>query len=68
MPATSGGSPPVFPPSRLTSTPPRFFRGDPRYGGSDLPLAYTTMRVAWLRYYAEAGVTATIHQLRHSQG
>jgi integrase len=43
------------------------FRGDPRYGGSNLPLGYTTVRVAWLRYCAEAGVTATIHQLRHSR-
>ncbi len=43
------------------------FRGDPRYGGSALPLDYTTVRHAWQRYCAAAGVTATIHQLRHSR-
>lgn len=55
------------------------FRGDPRYGGSTLPLDYTTVRRAWQRYCAAAGVQAetvgtvgavgavTIHQLRHSR-
>lgn len=43
------------------------FRGDPRYGGSALPLGYTTARRAWQRYCAVAGVTATLHQLRHSR-
>lgn len=57
------------------------FRGDPRYGGSTLPLDYTTVRRAWQRYCAAAGVkvgkvgggngdgdaTVTIHQLRHSR-
>lgn len=51
--------------SRITSG--SVFRGDPRYGGSNLPLGYTTVRVAWHRDCAEAGVTATIHQLRHSR-
>ena len=37
------------------------FRGDPRYGGSALPLDYTTVRHAWQRYCTAAGVTATIH-------
>jgi site-specific recombinase XerD len=49
------------------------FRGDPRYGGSALPLDYTTVRRAWQRYCEAAGVksgtagAATIHQLRHSR-
>ncbi len=43
------------------------FRGDPRYGGSALPLDYTTVRHAWQRYCTAAGVVATIHQLRHSR-
>lgn len=43
------------------------FRGDPRYGGSALPWGYTTARRAWQRYCAVAGVTATLHQLRHSR-
>lgn len=57
------------------------FRGDPRYGGSALPLDYTTVRRAWQRYCSIAGVksgkagvgtanaadAATIHQLRHSR-
>lgn len=43
------------------------FRGDPRYGGSNLPLDYTTVRHAWRRYCEQAGVQAIIHQLRHSR-
>jgi integrase len=43
------------------------FRGDPRYGGSNRPMDYTTVRRAWLRYCQAAGVEATIHQLRHSR-
>ena len=43
------------------------FRGDPRYGGSSLPLDYSTLRRAWLWYCQQAGVAATIHQLRHSR-
>jgi integrase/recombinase XerD len=43
------------------------FRGDPRYGGGTLPLAYTTARRAWQHYCTAAGVQATIHQLRHSR-
>jgi integrase/recombinase XerD len=42
------------------------FRGDPRFGGSALPLDYTTVRRAWRHYCALAGVTATMHQLRHT--
>ena len=34
------------------------FRGDPRYGGSALPLDYTTVRRAWQRYCATAGLKA----------
>jgi len=51
--------------SRITSG--SVFRGDPRYGGSNLPVGYTTARAAWRRYCGEAGVVATIHQLRHSR-
>ena len=43
------------------------FRGDARYGGSNLPLDYTTALRAWQRYCRQAGVEATIHQLRHSR-
>lgn len=43
------------------------FRGDPRYGGSPLPLDYSVLRKAWQRYCKQAGVQATIHQLRHSR-
>jgi len=43
------------------------FRGDPRYGGSALPLDYITVRHAWQRYCAAADVVATTHQLRHSR-
>lgn len=43
------------------------FRGDPRYGGSNLPMDYTTVRRAWQHYCSEAKVQATIHQLRHSR-
>jgi len=43
------------------------FRGDPRYGGSPLPLDYTVVHKAWQKYCRSAGVQATIHQLRHSR-
>ena len=43
------------------------FRGDPRYGGSPLPLDYSVLRKAWQKYCKQAGVQATIHQLRHSR-
>ncbi|MFL5652792.1 MAG: tyrosine-type recombinase/integrase [Ktedonobacteraceae bacterium] len=43
------------------------FRGDPRYGGSPLPLDYSVLRKAWQNYCKQAGVQATIHQLRHSR-
>ena len=43
------------------------FRGDPRYGGSPLPLEYSVVHYAWQKYCKEAGVEATIHQLRHSR-
>ncbi len=43
------------------------FRGDVRYGGSNLPLDYSVAHYAWQKYCAAAGVTATIHQLRHSR-
>ena len=42
------------------------FRGDPRFGGSNLPLDYSTLRRAWQWYCQQANVQATIHQLRHS--
>jgi integrase/recombinase XerD len=43
------------------------FRGDPRYGGSPLPLEYSVVHYAWQKYCNQAGVEATIHQLRHSR-
>jgi integrase/recombinase XerD len=43
------------------------FRGDPRYGGSPLPLEYSVVHYAWQKYCRLAGVEATIHQLRHSR-
>lgn len=43
------------------------FRGDPRYGGSPLPLEYSVVHYAWQKYCTHAGVEATIHQLRHSR-
>ena len=43
------------------------FRGDPRYGGSPLPLEYSVAHYAWQKYCQAAGVEATIHQLRHSR-
>ena len=43
------------------------FRGDPRYGGSPLPLEYSVVHYAWQKYCRAAGVEATIHQLRHSR-
>jgi integrase/recombinase XerD len=44
------------------------FRGDPRYGGSPLPLEYSVAHYAWQKYCKIAGVEeATIHQLRHSR-
>jgi integrase/recombinase XerD len=43
------------------------FRGDPRYGGSPLPLEYSVVHYAWQKYCKKAGVEATIHQLRHSR-
>ena len=42
------------------------FQGDPRRGGGGAPLDYSSVRYAWSRYCAHAGVTATIHQLRHA--
>jgi len=42
------------------------FQGDPRRGGSGAPLDCSSVRYAWNRYCAHAGVTATIHQLRHA--
>ncbi len=43
------------------------FRGDPRHGGSPLPLEYSVVHYAWQKYCKTAGVEATIHQLRHSR-
>ncbi len=43
------------------------FRGDRRYGGSTLPLEYSVAHDAWQQYCEQAGITATIHQLRHSR-
>lgn len=44
------------------------FRGDPRYGGSPLPLEYSVAHYAWQKYCKIAGVEdATIHQLRYSR-
>jgi integrase/recombinase XerD len=43
------------------------FRGDRRYGGSNLPLEYSVAHYAWQKYCRKAGVTGTIHQLRHSR-
>lgn len=43
------------------------FRGDPKHGGSNLPMDYTTALRAWTRYCRKAGVQATIHQLRHNR-
>jgi site-specific recombinase XerD len=43
------------------------FRGDQRYGGSNRPLDYSVAHYAWQKYCTTAGVTATIHQLRHSR-
>lgn len=43
------------------------FRGDPRYGGGPLPLEYSVVHYAWQKYCQQAGVKATIHQLRHSR-
>ncbi|HEY7417282.1 MAG TPA: tyrosine-type recombinase/integrase, partial [Ktedonobacteraceae bacterium] len=37
------------------------FRGDPRYGGSPLPLEYSVVHYAWQKYCQAAGVEATIH-------
>ncbi len=51
--------------SRITSG--SVFRGDPRYGGSPLPLEYSVVHYAWQRYCKAAEVEATIHQLRHSR-
>ncbi len=42
------------------------FQGDPQRGGGGAPLDYSSVRYAWGRYCAHAGVTATIHQLRHA--
>jgi len=42
------------------------FQGDPRRGGGGAPLDDSSVRYAWNRYCAHAGVTATIHQLRHT--
>src|SRR6266699_914858 len=44
------------------------FRGDPRYGGSTLPLDDTVVHKAWQKYCRAAGVEGTIHQLRHARG
>ena len=43
------------------------FRGDPRYGGSSLPLEYSVAHYAWQKYCQNAEIQATIHQLRHSR-
>ena len=51
--------------NRLTSG--SVFRGDPRYGGSPLPLEYSVVHYAWQKYCKQVGVEATIHQLRHSR-
>ena len=51
--------------SRITSG--SVFRGDPRYGGSPLPLEYSVVHYAWQKYCKEAQVEGTIHQLRHSR-
>src|SRR6266699_357100 len=48
--------------SRITSG--SVFRGDPRYGGSPLPLEYSVVHYAWQKYCKAAGVEATIPQLR----
>jgi len=54
-----------FKQSHITSS--SVFRGDPRYGGSPLPLNYTVVHKAWQKYCRTVGVEATIHQLRHSR-
>lgn len=51
--------------SRITAG--SLFRGDPRYGGSSLPLDYSVLRKACQNHCKQAGVQATIHQLRHSR-
>ncbi|BCL82207.1 tyrosine recombinase XerD [Ktedonobacteria bacterium brp13] len=51
--------------SRITSG--SVFRGDPRYGGSPLPLEYSVAHYAWHKYCRAAEIQATIHQLRHSR-
>ncbi len=43
------------------------FRGDPRYGGSPLPLEYSVAHYAWQKYCQKVEIQATIHQLRHSR-
>ena len=43
------------------------FRGDPRRGGSSLPMDYTTARRSWNLYCQEAGHQITLHQLRHTR-
>jgi site-specific recombinase XerD len=43
------------------------FRGDQRYGGSNLPLEYSVAHYAWQKYCRLSAAKATIHQLRHSR-
>lgn len=38
-----------------------------RYGATDKPIDYSVIAKAWKGYCTSAGVTCTIHQLRHSQ-
>jgi len=47
------------------------FRGDPAKRGkseADGPLTYRAARARWTTYCTKAGVSATIHQLRHTVG
>lgn len=37
-----------------------------RHGASDKPIDYSVVAKAWKRYCLEAGISCTIHQLRHS--
>lgn len=43
------------------------FRGDPRFGGSTLPLEYSVVHYAWQKYCQHVGVQATLRQLSHSR-
>lgn len=40
------------------------FRGDPRYGGSPLPLEYSVAHYAWQKYCQKAGIEAIMRDIR----